>query len=420
MDLIVNESFINAYNYIVSEEDENREMMVCFFVHQCLTTTDLSMQGPTRFEQRLNWLKLVDEQYDRDIFFRHLRMSIESFNKLLGFIRDDLVVNEEMAMRRGGAIIPELCLYCTIRWLAGGSYSDIFLFCGISKTSFYRVIWKTINSICLNSEAYLKISFPKTVQECLAAASGFESISANGCIKNCVAAVDGYLLSIDVPSKKEAKNVRSFFSGHYQTHGVNIQAACDHHCRFTFIGVAGPGSMGDQEASRECGLYDLIENLSGTFTTIGDCAYEPTEHMAPIYGGNEGRREENDTFNFFASQLRIRIEMTFGLMVKKWCILQHPSHVPLKHIKYMMFAIAKLHNFCINERLSRGGIASPLQLFNDPQALQVNENERILRISASQFEYEENAEIWPGKSANREIMKREIIALKLRRPGGKI
>jgi hypothetical protein len=44
-------------------------MMVCFFVHQCLTTTDLSMQGPTRFEQRLNWLKLVDEQYDRDIFF---------------------------------------------------------------------------------------------------------------------------------------------------------------------------------------------------------------------------------------------------------------------------------------------------------------------------------------------------------------
>jgi hypothetical protein len=40
--------------------------------------------------------------------------------------------------------------------------------------------------------------------------------------------------------------------------------------------------------------------------------------------------------------------MAFGLMVNKWGILQRPSRVPLKHIKFMMIAIAKLHNFCIN------------------------------------------------------------------------
>jgi hypothetical protein len=320
-----------------------------------------------------------------------------------------------LCVLRGGAIIPELCLYCTIRWLAGGSYTDIFFYCGISKTSFYRIVWKTINSLCFSQNPALKISFPKTEAECLTAAEGFHSISTNGCISNCVAAVDGYLLSINIPSKKEAKNVRSFFSGHYQKYGVNIQAACDHHSRFSFIGVAGPGSMGDRAASKECGLYQSMENLPGSFTAIGDCAYEPTEHMAPIYGGNEGRMKDNDTFNYFASQLRIRIEMAFGLMVNKWGILQRPSRVPLKHIKFMMIAIAKLHNFCINERLLySSGIQDVGNI--DSEALQVNYNERILRMTAANFEFESHAEIWRGMSQNREDMKQTILALKLQRP----
>jgi hypothetical protein len=125
-----------------------------------------------------------------------------------------------------------------------------------------------------------------------------------------------------------------------------------------------------------------MENLPGTFTAIGDCAYEPMEHMAPISGGNEGRMKENGTFNYFASQLRIRIEMAFGLMVNKWGILQHPSRVPLKHIKFMMIAIAKLHNFCINERLLYSSRIQDVGNI-DPESMQVNYNERILRMTAA-------------------------------------
>jgi hypothetical protein len=61
--------------------------------------------------------------------------------------------------------------------------------------------------------------------------------------------------------------------------------------------------MGDREATRQCGLYDLIQNLPGSFAVIGDCAYESTEHLTLIYGGNEGWHQDNDTYNFFASQL---------------------------------------------------------------------------------------------------------------------
>jgi hypothetical protein len=57
-----------------------------------------------------------------------------------------------------------------------------------------------------------------------------------------------------------------------------------------------------------------VENLPGRYAAIADCAYKSTEHMIPIYGGNDATNKQNDTFNFFASQLRIRIEMERRLM----------------------------------------------------------------------------------------------------------
>jgi hypothetical protein len=66
-------------------------------------------------------------------------------------------------------------------------------------------------------------------------------------------------------SKKEVKNVRSFSSAHYQTYGVNVQAAYNHSCQFTFIGVSDPGVMGDQDAVKKCSLSKLIEKLPGLY-----------------------------------------------------------------------------------------------------------------------------------------------------------
>jgi hypothetical protein len=67
---------------------------------------------------------------------------------------------------------------------------------------------------------------------------------------------NGLLLSIQT-----ARNVRSYFSGHYQKYGINIQACCDAQCRFTFLGVGGPGVTKDRTAIKEIGLYNKVETL---------------------------------------------------------------------------------------------------------------------------------------------------------------
>lgn len=102
------------------------------------------------------------------------------------------------------------------------------------------------------------ISRKLLLAECQAAAEGFRSVSSGDAITNCVSVVDGLLVRIATPTKKEAKNVRSFFSGHYQAYGMNIQGACDYLSRFTFLGVAGPGVMADREAIEQVPLNGMI------------------------------------------------------------------------------------------------------------------------------------------------------------------
>ena len=216
-------------NVLFGDDDDNSLLMLFVFSFGVFSGLR-EARNPSHFEQRLAWNEYAAMHTARGTFDIRLRMAFDSFNKLLCKIREYLLVNETKAKVKGGSILPELCLYCTIRWLAGGSYLDITDICGISKASFYRVVWKTITAISKCEDLIPK--FPKTPEEIGAAVEGFASISTDGIIDNCVGVLDGYLLRIKVPPKDKVKNVRSFFSGHYQCYGVNIQAVADHHCRF--------------------------------------------------------------------------------------------------------------------------------------------------------------------------------------------
>jgi hypothetical protein len=70
------------------------------------------------------------------------------------------------------------------------------------------------------------------------------------------------------------------FSGHYQTYGINAQATCNHNCRFSSVGVAGPEVMGDCEAINQVPLGRLVEEVPGLYCAIGDCAYTCQQNIS--------------------------------------------------------------------------------------------------------------------------------------------
>jgi hypothetical protein len=58
---------------------------------------------------------------------------------------------------------------------------------------------------------------------------------------------------------------------------------------------------------------------------------------------------DRDAFNFYLSQLRIRIEQAFGLMTMKWSILRNTLLTSLATASKILQVCARLHNFVIDQ-----------------------------------------------------------------------
>jgi hypothetical protein len=172
----------------------------------------------------------VESLHHENLFHVKYRMSLDSFNKLLNLLCPTMQLNDKYAAMTGmEPICCEIMLHCTIRFLLGGSYHDIHATVSISKPSFYHLVWHTID--CINKLEALDVQLP-SIDQLNSIRDGFKRISTDGVMNGCVGSLDGYLLRITAPSFAECRNVTAYFSGHYCTYGVNVQAMCDADCHF--------------------------------------------------------------------------------------------------------------------------------------------------------------------------------------------
>ena len=145
-------------------------------------------------------------------------------------------------------------------------------------------------------------------------------------------------------------NPADYFSGHYQIHGLNVQAVCDVNLRIIYLSVAGVGQTNDARAFRK--LTKLRECLSklGNYFILGDNAYPLLKSLLIPFSGADAQDEFNDSYNFHLSQLRIRVEMCIGRLTTKWRIFRSKllaAHGTPKNCKIVRVGAA-LHNYVIN------------------------------------------------------------------------
>lgn len=254
---------------------------------------------------RLEWESHVKKLMEEgpNAFSRLYRIEYDSFKKLCTMInpiiRDFFQKGRCNRWHAGKRISTEIMLHCLLRWLAGGSYLDIRISAGISVASFYRVVHICIDAVLLCKD--LSIDFPQTEEELQAKADAFKAISSHGVFEGCVGCIDGLLMKIITPSCTEAGNVKSFFSGHYHTNGINIQAVCDSNCRFTSVCVAAPGGTNDIAAFRKSPVKDLISNLPIGKYVIGDNAYICNENLLTPFSGKNFEICHNETALYLLS-----------------------------------------------------------------------------------------------------------------------
>ena len=178
--------------------------------------------------------------------------------------------------------------------------------------------------------------------------NGFQAKSTHGLISGCVGCIDGLLIEIKCPSKKECGNAPNlYYSGHYCCYGLNIQAVCDTNMHFIFFSIAAPGRSSDQSALEKTSLHTIISQLSLGLYIIGDAAYTVSDQMLVPFTGSSRQHPSKDAYNYFLSQMRIQIKTSFGLLTNKWQVLQSPIATSISHSSEIIMATSRLQNFVI-------------------------------------------------------------------------
>ena len=96
-------------------------------------------------------------------------------------------------------------------------------------------------------------------------------------------------------------------------------------------------------------LLDVLEGLPPGVFLVGDAAYTLQDRVLVPFTGSQRDQKHKDAFNFFLSQLRIRIEMAFGLLTNKWQILRNNLQCRLSKCSDILECCARLHNYVITE-----------------------------------------------------------------------
>ena len=290
------EEFLTLYNFLQQDEEKRKT----FWDHQ-----------------RLHWSTHVDKLRHEGLFGRRYRMPESAFNKLVELLKPMLPGDVTKSRNRcSHEIYPEIIVAIGLRYLAGGSYDDIREVYGVSVSGFYYCRNRFFKAVMLCDA--LKIRLPETPEEWEVVRVKFHSKSEEGIIRGCVGAIDGFFQPTRCPNETEThNNVRTYYSGHYGRYGLNSQAVCNSDLRFLFFAVMGPGSKSDQPAYEDTGLAAIFELLPLGLFIAADAACVVTEHILIPFIGSHREDRVKDAFNFFLSQLRIRIENAFGLLTTK-------------------------------------------------------------------------------------------------------
>lgn len=333
-------NLLNAYRYL---QEKRRKKILAVII--------LNSRRPAIFRERWRREYCMALSIEENSFKVEYRMSPYAFKRLVALLAPLLVFNETSARNAMGqcgsdVISIESRVAAALCMLGGGRYIEAMRTHGMSKSQVYDVFDRVIAAI--NSHPQLRIKCDNSEAALEQRAKEFERKSRGGLFEWCTGAVDGLAIKIQCPSSTKYQNQCHYYSGNKKLYCLNMQACCDAQYKFIAVSCKHVGSTNDGSAFAT-GLQQICDQQVFPYHWNGDNAYSASRTMmVPIMGASLTHLE--DAFNFYHSQVRIRIECTFGIFVRRWGILWKPLRFDVPKCAAVVQACCRLHNFCIDNR----------------------------------------------------------------------
>eukprot|EP00960_Hanusia_phi_P017815 524378-Hanusia_phi.AAC.9 len=302
--------------------------------------------------KRLDWYTWADKLSDYH-FRAFYRLSRKAFDLLLSYIRDDLRRPEHRDVTGSPEeyIEPELQLSMTLRWLAGGSHTDIQYFHGVSDTCFWSTRGRVLNVIARCKALqwrYPKLSDTAALQRI---STGFAAKSSHALFDKCVGIIDGITIELlDVDESSEAWHAALYIT-RKGLFAFNCQAVCDSNHRFIWYSISSMGSEHDSAALYRTSLGGVLTDagpLPHDMYLIGDPAYKVFPNiLTPFQGTNLSALQES--FNFYMSEMQSHIKIAFKKLLNRFGVFWRG--LDAKNIYYPSLIIdvcMLLHNFILD------------------------------------------------------------------------
>ncbi|XP_055390197.1 putative nuclease HARBI1 [Condylostylus longicornis] len=242
------------------------------------------------------------------------------------------------------------CLLVTIWKLANNNtfreVSDRF---GIAQGTAYHIFVKITRLIAKLKGKVIK--FPRSEAAQRQIIEGFENSRCRP-LPNTIGCIDGMHIRISKPIKDPISfyNRKGFYS-------VLVQGVVDSQMKFIDAFVGYPGSCHDAAMWNASPLKEAITNGSIVVPLdnhlIGDGAYALQTYMMVPFKENGFLTECESKYNTALSSTRVFVEQAFGILKKKWRMLNHLELQNIKVSKTIIMASIVLHNIIIdNERVT--------------------------------------------------------------------
>ncbi|CAI6353400.1 unnamed protein product [Macrosiphum euphorbiae] len=212
-----------------------------------------------------------------------------------------------------------------------------------ATSTIYNIVQEVTDCLC-NSMAKKCITWPN-IKECTIIEEGFR-VRAN--FPNVIGAIDGCHISVKVPSSEQDS-----YTNRKMTKSIIVQAICTSNKIFTNICVGYPGRVHDARVFKNSEIFSIMQNEGPSslfydkYYLLGDSAYPNLSWLITPYKNYGNLSARKRKWNYFHSQTRVDIELSFGLLKGRWRRLLYLNVTNISRAPNIILACCVLHNFCL-------------------------------------------------------------------------